>query len=264
MNIESGIARSPYTRKACPQAAGWLRGTCEHGNERWIHLSCKRRDCPVCGEIRKRKISWRIEYGLQVLGNGAWFVGTWDWDIPKDEAIKTQNKFIQWLRRDQGIRVEYAATWELTKNGRLHLNLILAPWLYINQRKLSEKWVNFGGGFVVWIEKVEGGISTEVTKLRYKLGNYMAKFEQQVRTGRGINYSRNWPRPPDDPTHRIGRITWVWLSPSYDDSEIFESELERGIWAEILPGEYSLCGEPELCDCFQFVSSQPFSLARSP
>jgi hypothetical protein len=242
-----------YKRLECPHSAGWMRGRCEHGNERWIHLDCKRRDCPVCGEIRRRRIAWRVEYGLQVLGPGAWVIVTWDWDIPKAEAVKTQNKLIKWIRRELGVRVEYAAVWEDTKKGRLHLNLILSPWRYINQRLLSQKCVDFGAGPVVWVEKVEGGIGGEVSKLRYKLGNYMAKFEQQVQEGRGINYSHGWPRLPEDPYRRLGRITWTWMDPMYDETEIFEEDVEVGLWGEILPGEYARCAEHELCDCFDFV-----------
>ena len=261
-----GLLEAPVKdkRASCPQTAGWLRGKCRHGNERWIRLSCKRRDCPVCGELRKRRIAWRIEYGLNILGNGAWFVGTFDWDIPKELAIKTQNHFIRWLRRDQGINVQYAAVWELQKNGRLHLNLILSPWRYLDQRLLSQKWVTFGGGPVVWIEKVEGGISLEVSKLRYKLGNYMAKFEQMVLEGRGINYSREWPKPPKDITQRIGHINWVWLADSYDEVEIFEEDMAAGMFAEIAPGEYSLYGLPEECNCFQYSHKPRDSCSEHP
>lgn len=247
-------------REVCPNYSGWLRGRCEHGNERWIRLSCKRRDCPVCGQVRKRRIAGRVAHGLRTLGDGAWFVGTFDYDIPKAEAVKVQNKFIQWLRRDLGMPVQYAATWELTKEGRLHLNLVISPWNYISQRRLSSQWLALGGGFVVWIERVTSNIAYEVTKL----GNYMAKFEQQVQTGRGITYSQGWPRIPDDPTKRLGHIDWVWLSPSFNEAEIFEAEIDQGVWSEIYPAEYSLCGEHEACSCFEFVSKPLLPRCLSP
>lgn len=252
-----------YCRPVCPKPSGWMRGRCEHGNERWIHLDCKRRDCPVCGLIRKRRIAWRVVYGLQVLGNAGWFVGTFDWDIPKALAVVVQNHFIQWLRRDQGVNVEYAAVWELQKSGRLHLNLVLAPWRFMDQRLLSRKWVTFGGGMVVWIERVKGGIGAEVAKLNMKLGNYMAKFDQMVKQGRGINYSRGWPKPPEDPYNRLGRITWSWMSPVYDETDMFEAEVERGIYQEISSGEYSVLGEHELCDCFELVRSDRCRIRRT-
>lgn len=207
----------------------------------------------MCGVVRKRRIAWRVQYGLETLGHGAWFVGTFDWDIPKKEAVKVQNKFIQWLRRDEGYKVEYAATWELTAKGRLHLNLVLAPWRYVSQRVLSDKWVTFGGGMVVWIERVqqERAIANEAIKMYSKLGNYLAKFEQQVKEGRGITYSRGWPKPPDNPLHRRGHIRWVWLDNSYDEAERFETEIEDGIHTEVLPGEYAVL-ENTPCSCFDF------------
>ena len=249
------------TTPICPNSAGWLRGTCPHNNTRWLHLSCKRRDCPVCGEIRRRRIAWRVEYGLQVLGNGAWFVGTWDYDVTKQQAVRTQQHFIRWLRRDRQIKLEYAAVWETHKSGRLHLNLILAPWPYINQATLSDKWQDFGGGRVVWIERIGTGITNEVTKRQYKLANYMAKFEQQVKSGRGINYSRAWPKPPVNQLQRIGHIHWTWISPAYDEATDIEYDISKGYFAEIMPGEYSEAGLPELCDCFQYAITRPTAVS---
>lgn len=232
----------------CPNAQGWLRGTCQHNNVRWLRLSCKRRTCPICGLLRKRKTAHRITHGIQTLGKAAWFVGTWSHNVDKKDAVQTQNHFIQWLRRDRRQPIQYAAVWETHSSGRLHLNLILAPWTYIDQRQLSQKWQDFGGGKVVWIERVDPTVSTEVTKL----GNYMAKFEQMVLTGRGINYSRDWPKIPDNPLQRQGQIQWTWLPSDYDEAELFEQDVRFGFWAEIAPGEYSLAGLTEPCNCFQY------------
>jgi hypothetical protein len=193
-----------------------------------------------------------VEYGLQVLGGGAWLVITFDRDIPKSEAVKTQNKLVKWVRKELGIRVEYAAVWEATRKGRLHLNLIMSPWRYIDQRLLSQKCVDFGAGPVVWVERVGPGIGGEVSKARRKVGNYIAKFEQQVKEGRGINYSHGWPRVPGNPLERLGRVSWSWMPALYYETEMFEQDVDRGIWQEYLPGEYSICGEHEDCDCFDF------------
>lgn len=250
---------APHDTETCPNNTGWLRGRCRHGNERWIKLSCKRRDCPYCGTLRKRRIATRIYYGLQELGKAAWFVGTFDKDVPKDKAVLVQKHFIQWLRRDQGIKVEYAAVWEVTKQGRLHLNLILAPWTYLKQAKLSVAWQNFGGGPVVWIEKVDPAITREVTKTYNKLGNYLAKFEQMVTEGRGINYSKGWPKAPQiNIYHRKAPdIEWTWIRSDYAEAEEFEIDRDRGTWAEILAGEYSLLGQHEDCDCFDWHDYSP-------
>jgi len=114
-----------------------------------VKLACKRRDCEVCGELRRRLIAWRIARGIDILGQGegaAWFVGTFGYDISKKAAVKVQRQFVKWLRRRFGYQVEYAATWELIRQGRLHLNLILAPWQYVHYKPLSRKWRDFGGG----------------------------------------------------------------------------------------------------------------------
>jgi len=204
--------------------------------------------------VRKRRIAWRVQYGLKQLGHGAWFVGTFDYDIDKASAVKVKNKFIQWLRRDEGIKVEYAAVWELTSKGRLHLNLVFAPWRFVDQRKLSHKWVTFGGGMVVWIERVNENVAGEVSKTYSKLGNYLAKFEQQVKEGRGISYSLGWPKPPNDPLQRRGDIHWTWLDATYDEAEIFEQEIEAGIHPEPSPGEYADVNNTD-CNCFDFTLS---------
>jgi len=235
----------------CP-SAGWLRGECQHGTVRWIKLSCKRRDCPVCGLHRKHRIAWRIRIGVEELGRSAgagWFVGTFDRDITKKKAVKTVGKMIRRLRKDTGIHFEYASTWELTKRGRLHVNIIMAPWIYIPQSKLSELWHRYGGGRRVWIERVGVEVANETAKDgREKIGNYVAKWEQMVLTGRGVTYSRGWPKLPDNPrAGRRGMIAWIWI-PAADDPEDKPNDY-LGYWEEVSPGEYTtVLIEP--CDCF--------------
>jgi len=255
--VRQGITQPNEYEKSeiCPNA-GWLEGRCEHNEVRWVKLFCKRRGCPVCGKLRRRLIAWRVSYGLEVLGDGGWFVGTWAADVGKAEAVKTQNKFVRWLRKRLGYRVEYAAVWEVTKAGRLHLNLVLAPWAYIPQKELSAAWQRFGGGRVVWVERVGYGVGKEVAKLNEKLGNYMAKFEQAVEGGRGINYSQGWPKLPDNPMKRKGKISWRWVGSLTPEAAIFEGELKVGYWREVSPGEYAFsCGER--CDCFDVMARSP-------
>lgn len=241
-------------QKRCEDGV-WLRGECSHKTERRINIPCKRRGCLVCGEKRKKRIAHRIEYGLEWLGAGAWFVGTFDYDISKDEAVKVQNKFIRWVRSTQKKRVEYVSTWENHRSGRLHLNLVFGGWGYVSQKKLSEKWQKFGGGKVVWIERIEAGIGVEVTKIRGKIGNYLAKFDQMVMSGRGVNYSKGWPKPPGrEKIKRKGDIKWEYISNDDESYKDFENELALGWWVEVLPGtgEFKKRGD-ECCDCFKEV-----------
>ncbi len=238
--------------EVCPDA-GWLLGECCHGTKRWRKLSCKRRTCLVCGETRKHLIAWRIALGVEGLGGdsgAAWTVLTWDYDVLKSEAVKDVRQFVKKLRREQP-QIEYALTWEVQKNGRLHANLIMAPFRYIPQARISELWQRFGGGRVVWIERVGKGIGHEAAKDRDRIGNYVAKWDQMVTKGRGVCYSKHWPGLPDCPRiERQGAIDWHWVGRFEPEDIMFEYERKKGHWVEIIPREY---GSPygEDCDCFK-------------
>jgi len=271
--------------EVCPDA-GWLRGVCIHGTERWVKLNCKRRTCLVCGETRKHLIAWRIALGVEQLGgdSGAgWFVGTWASDIVKPEAVKQIRAFVQLLRRGQRVRalrpgespddvpwfiepqpdLQYACTWERQKNGRLHCNMIMAPYLFIKQWKLSKVWERFGGGSRVWIKRVGAGIGHEAAKDRQKHANYIAKWDQMVLEGRGVTYSKGWPKLPKvTKRDRVGEVSWGWIG-RFDPQELLlRYEIDLGHWVELSPCEYaSAYGED--CDCFEYKAFQPGAERRA-
>lgn len=238
--------------------APWLKGKCKaHETVRWIKGQCKKRTCPVCGEHRKDRIALRIKRGIEILGgpDGAgWFVGTFDRDIEKNSAVRDVGKFIRWLRKETGTHFEYASTWEVTERGRLHVNIIMAPWAYIPQSKLSAAWERFGGGRVAWIERVGTDVANETAKAgRERIGNYVGKWEQMVLTGRGVTYSKGWPKLPKFDEHRQGEIEWKIIPQGESESILFEDELNfQGYWRELLPGEYATTWE-EACQCFERV-----------
>ena len=225
-------------------------------------------------------IAWRIARGIDELGGAAgisgrgagWFVGTFAGDISKKEAVKVQGKFIRWLRKELGYKVEYAATWELQPSGRLHLNLILAPWVYVPKKVLDAAWQRFGGGKRTWIKWVGGGVGVEAAKAREGIGGYLSKWEQMVQVGRGAAYSKGWPKlPENDFEGRRGVITWRWVGELSDEGRIFRDwDLALGYWAEVAPGEYKWClGED--CDCFELPTRDGWrgldvdvAAARSP
>jgi len=199
-------------------------------------------------------IAWRIARGIDVLGGqdgGAWFVGTFARDVDKATAVKVQGKFVRWLRKRLGCQVEYAATWEVFKSGRLHLNLVISPWRYVPQKVLSAAWRRFGGGKVVWIQRVGGGVGVEAAKSRQGVGGYLGKWEQMVLVGRGVAWSKGWPKLPESPfAQRQGEITWSWVGGLEDESRNFEYERGLGWWREVSPGEYAFrLGEE--CECFE-------------
>lgn len=275
--VEHGITQQSSEHLSHCQQGTWVRGECQHGTQRWVSRPCKRRTCPVCGQKRLSRMAYRIGYGLDVLGagSGGWFVGTWARDIDKKTAIKTVGKFVRWLRSKQP-GLQYASTWEVTKRGRLHVNLILVPWSYVPQKILGEKWHGFGGGRVVWIQRVEPGIGVEVSKSKLEsVPSYVSKWKQMVLSGRGVTYSLGFPKLPDNTEFkRRGQIHWLcehgrWArdlagdwhcveEPLRNEVDIFLADLGMGYWSEVGPGEYAFtCGED--CDCFEILRSE-----RSP
>lgn len=252
-------AASNRDSERCPHMV-YIRGICkDHGEMRWLCMPCKSRSCSVCGPKRRERIALRIDKGVSELSGefgAGWFIGTWDRDVGKREAGRVLDSFIRWIRRQLRKRVtgrvEYAATWEKQENGRLHVNVILAPWSYISQRRLSIAWRKFGGGPVCYIELVRRDIGSEAAKSS-PLAEYLGKLDQMVVEGRGVSYSRGWPKLHDtDKVGRMGEIRWRRLNRS--DSEIDDFELDRSAcaWKEVYSGEFAR-EAGEKCDCFSFT-----------
>lgn len=254
----------------CPRGR-WLLGICvAHGNERWIYRPCKRRDCPVCGVKRRKRVAWRIAHGIEILGgeHGAgWFVGTWPKDVEKSAAVRAVARFVARLRRNFPHPLEYACTWETTARGRLHVNLIFAPWTYTHSTTLARYWQDVGGGPNIWIKRVGEGIGQEAAKSREDAGYYFSKREQMVRTGRAANYSKGWPKLPEtEATVRKGEIEYIrehdrmpWqLPPAFDPADV-----QLHLWQQTYENEYRRQSEP-LCQCFQHVLPIEDSNAREP
>jgi len=256
----NGITHELTTHERC--ALGyWKRGVCrKHGNTRWIYCPCKERRCPVCGPERRRKVAARIAEGIEKLSGAegaAWFVGTWSQDVSKSQAVRTVARFIAWIRRQRPRRVEYAATWELTAQGRLHVNLVMAPWMYIPQHHLSQEWRKLGGGKVVWIKRVGAGVGQEAAKSRQQAASYFSKAEQMVYQGRAASYSKGWPKLPDgEPPPRVGEIAWIIrsaLPPNDVTWPQFTTERQLNLWYEDVPDEWAPVHPHLRCNCFQLL-----------
>lgn len=240
--------RSPHTD--CP-AASWVVGTCKlHEQMRWILVPCKSRDCDVCGPNGRYKIAQRIAYGVRHLWPCAWIVLTFDHDIDKKAAVRKLAYFVKQLRqlRDPS-PLHYAATYELTANDRLHINLIIGPWTWIDQPVLQAMW-----GARVWIEwvKDEQMIAKETAKAHNpeSLGTYISKLEQAVPHDRRVSYSRGWPKEPPPPEHNANII---WRHPEHFEVQMFLYERLLGHWWEIEPGHWvSTNGDAvhSPCHCF--------------
>ena len=240
--------------KVCPHA-GWLFRKCEHGTVRPTKLNCKRRGCEVCGPLRRKRIAYRVENGIEMLApvaGAGWLVATWERDVPKSEAVRTKNRMVEWLRLGQP-DLECATIWEVTAAGRLHVNLVMAPWSYVPQSALSDAWQYFGGGQNVWIKRVGSGVAFEVAKSsRRRIGDYLAKVDQMVQTGRGVSYSRGWPELPVPPKVELqgSHFTCEWVGRFDPRDVMLRQEIGLGLWAEDHPGEWKWrLGEE--CSCFE-------------
>ena len=144
-------------------------------------------------------------------------------------------------------------TWEVYRSGRHHLNIVLSPWRYIPQKLLSKKWLQLVGVPVLYVKRVATGISKEVAKSRRNnFGKYVSKFDQMPHTGRGVTYSKNWPKLPRDPAApRRGEIHWGWIGGFSEEGRMHWYETELGHWKNVGAYEWA-CSEMEKCDCFDF------------
>lgn len=226
----------------CPEA-NYMRGVSMDGDIRWTATGCKRRTCPVCGRKRKKKIAWRIAAGIEALGRGeggGWVVGGFKKELDKKEMVKTLAKFIRRVRKESGVNVEYAVTWERYRKGGLHVNIIMVPWVFVDFKVLRKWWTRYGGQPRLSIKRVGAGIGAEAAKSMQKYGNYVAKFDQMVLKGKGVSYSKGWPKLPDLPPalDRKGDISWLYLDKYSPEAAIFRDERERGYWSQVGVGEF--------------------------
>ncbi|MCP4612049.1 MAG: hypothetical protein GY845_25405 [Planctomycetes bacterium] len=139
----------------------------------------------------------------------------------------------------------------------------LAPWKYIPQRKLQDAWKRFGGG-ILWVERVGCEIGVEAAKSRQRIANYMGKWDQMVRAGRGVTYSRGWPKLPVEPIgERRGDIYWTWIHACTEEAAFFWNDRESGNWMEVAPNEWGRA-HGEKCNCFQRIDKPVYGQSRDP
>lgn len=244
----------------CPDPV-WFKGACvEHGVRGWCIHPCKVRTCDVCGPLGRQRIADRIAFGIRWIeareGWCAWQVLTYSEDVDRKTTRTKLAAYIRWLRKRSGVHLEYAATYEVTGRGRLHINLVMGPWKHIPQAELQEKW-----GSIVWVERVNGGqaMGREVAKPGSpdSLARYLAKVDQAVDEGRRVSYSEGWPVLPEPPKlERKGEVVYRPLTTKEDFADLdamFEINASGGL-VEGLPGEYhyrdQLEKHPE-CHCYE-------------
>lgn len=244
---------------SCPNAR-MVKITCDaHGTARWRVVPCKRRDCPVCGPVSRFRIAQRITNGIVKFGMVpelqdfkvvtwhylcAWLVLTFPYDADKKEGVKRLGDFIRWLRKRLKRKLDYVATYEKTKNGRLHINLLIGTWADIPQKELQKRW-----GARLWISWVRDDQRMGTEASAASLGGYIAKVEQAVSEGRRVSYSKGWPKFEAIVKERRG-IIHSWSTYAHDFEHrlnfgeliAFEYEKKAGVWEEVMPGEFKVRG----------------------
>lgn len=247
-----GGAQLPLMGGSPCRRGRWVSGKCPHGRARLIKVPCKKRDCEVCGEVLRQEKAERIAYGVDSImsegGRVAILVLTFREDVTKVEGVRRLGRFITQLRKvNPGM--EYVATFELTKRGRLHINLVIGPWKYIPSAKLRALW-----GARLSVEYVREGslVAKEAAK---SLQGYVTKLEQLVpqEWGRSISFSRGWPKPPEkEPDPDEPDITWSRLSDAM--GECLDVSFQRGYLLSVRDGVYAWAKEPQtlaMCSCFE-------------
>jgi len=235
----------------CPNAR-WLVGDCEHGQQYWTLIPCKRRDCVECGIRGRRKIARRIAYGVRKLWPCAWMVLTFKKGEIDDHSTADSRKrlsaFIRWLRvKRPGLA--YAATYERTMAGTLHINLLVGSWVAVPQVDIERAW-----GRRVWIAWVrdEGAVSAEAAKTYSpeSLGNYVSKLDQAVQQGRRVSFSRHWPVEPAEKL----RAKIRWRLPDALEQNTFNNLWRLG-WVQALAPDLwrRLDGQWTACVCSEVV-----------
>ncbi len=235
-----------------------LKGRCfDHGNKRYRMVPCKRRDCESCGRVGRLRIAQRIAYGVRTIRGSekgcAWLVGTFASQEAEDPSFKKKARrkvasFIRALRKETGVDLQYALTWELTTaRHRLHVNVIIGPWVRIPHKRLVELW---GARISVEWVKDDRAMGIEAAK-PYSiegLSGYLSKLDQAVprEWGRRVSFSKGWPKVPKEGLPRVGQI--VWSYPDQEERIEFHVHEGEGRFIEVEPGEFAYPGES--CMCF--------------
>lgn len=258
--IKTTTHNSTYSlRNYCPSAR-WVVGRCvAHGRRYYVRVGCKRRGCEVCGPRGRLRLATRIAEGIAILGPCVFMVLTLAQDKSKVDVVRALAGFVRSLRKLQP-QLQYAATYEETRNGRLHVNLVCGPWRGQLSRGLQQ-WLVGVWGHWVWLTWVRGGLRAGDEMMKAGGGTlslYMVKLEQSVKAGRRVSFSAGWPSGGRGVPVERGRIMFSRL-----DARAAE-ELERAM----VLGELVGCGggvyvrsdgdPPEgLCDCWGLTKRIP-------
>lgn len=176
----------------CRAPKGWATIRCKHGSRVWVPLRCRR--CLPCLKARRRKIIARIIVGSH---DESW-VGflsltslpgtTWPY------MMAYWSRMCRWLRKGAPSMQYVAVKQEGEETGMRHLHLVVYPWVWIDQAKISAEWLRISGAWNADIRRVNGAIA----------GAHIAAYvgESDLPLAKIVTYSRSWPKLPKDAVWR--------------------------------------------------------------
>ena len=254
----------------CPTPA-WFRVKCvDHESVRYVRLRCKSRLCPVCGPIGRQEIADRLAYGVRWYERKeqytSWLVLTFPQDVSKEQATRRVARFMSSLRSISYERLEYAATYELTQAGRLHVNLLISPWTFVPHSVLYRLW---GARISVTLVRDTLAAARDSAKALSpeSLGAYLGKLDQSLppEWGRRVSFSQGWPRRPERDGVELPAVWQAIFGPARESVGDWAGD---GILIEVAPDIFAFkhaLSEAGSCDCFDALcGGAEAAVARPP
>jgi predicted RNA-binding protein with RPS1 domain len=179
--------------------------------------------CEHCFLIKRTRLRNKIQ---SVFKNGRWrfLTLTLDRKLYSNEiAIQKMNYFFNlfWKRfKDNNQRFSYFKIVEFTKNGMIHLHILINKYLKINE--IRDVWRSITGSFMVWIVDIKnkGMLSLYLSKYLSKSSNKKHNEYFYLNKTRRYSYSQQLDLPKDEPTgfHR----TYILFNPDKNQNELIK------------------------------------------
>lgn len=179
--------------------------------------------CEHCNLIKKTRLRNKIQH---VFKNGKWRFLTLTLDrklYTNDIAIQKMNYFFNlfWKRfKDNNQRFSYFKIVEFTKNGMIHLHILINKFIKINE--IKSVWKDITGSFIVFVSDIKnkGMLSLYLSKYLSKSSDKKHNEYFYLNKKRRYSYSQQLDLPRDEPTgfHR----TYILHNPEKDKTELIK------------------------------------------
>jgi len=131
-------------------------------------------------------------------------------DTTWPDMMRYWSRMCRWLRKGAPTMQYAAVKQEGDDTGMKHLHLVVAPWVWIAQPRISAEWCRISGAWNADIRRMNGAIA----------GAHIAAYvgESDLPLAKIVTYSRSWPKLPKenvwtvrgmpDPAIPVPRSTW--------------------------------------------------------